>query len=306
MLSAATIILAALILATLAAVVGYVLGWANHVFHVEVDPKVEAIMEVLPGANCGGCGFVGCAEYAEAVVRGEADVTLCIPGGPACTHALAKIMGVAVSETFPYRAVVHCAAREDQRLQRMEYYGEQTCNAANLVAGVQGCVYGCLGLGDCVRACQYEAIHINDGLAVVDYEKCVGCGACVPACPRNVISMVPFKAERMLVVACCNRDFGLDVKKVCEVGCIGCKSCSRESSVLNMSVNLPVIDYDWYDPQADLRSASEKCPRGTLIFVGKAGPEGRGCQNRPDLVHHETPTPSEVGSGSHSLSASPL
>lgn len=273
MLTTATMTLAAAVLAILAIVVGYVLGWANRAFHVQVDPKVEAIIEVLPGANCGGCGYVGCAEYAEAVAQDKADVTLCSPGGAGCAQRLAEIMGVEVSETFPYRAVVHCGARADQRLQRTEYLGEPTCSAANLVAGVQGCVYGCLGLGDCVQACQYDAIQIVDGLAVVDHEMCVGCNACVRACPRNVISLVPFKADRMLVVACSNQDAGLDVKSVCEVGCIGGKACARVSSLISMDGNLPVIDYDQYDPQADFGPALEKCPMGSLTFAGKPSEE---------------------------------
>lgn len=273
MLTTATMILAAAILAFPAIVVGYVLGWANRAFHVQVDPKVEAIMEVLPGANCGGCGCLGCAEYAEAVAQGKADVTLCVPGGVGCVQRLAEIMGVEVSETFPYRAVVHCGARAVQRLQRTEYLGEPTCSAANLVAGVQGCVYGCLGLGDCVQVCQYDAIQIVDGLAVVDHERCVGCEACVRACPRNIISMVPFKADRMLVVACSNQDAGLDVKSVCEVGCIGGKACARVSSVISMDGNLPVIDYDQYDPQADSGPALEKCPMGSLTFAGRPSEE---------------------------------
>jgi len=218
------------------------------------------------------------------VAQGKADVTLCVPGGPDCAQKLSEILGVAVPDTFPYRAVVHCVAREDQRLQRMEYRGEPTCNAANLVAGVQGCTYGCLGLGDCVLACPYDAIHIMDGLAVVDYEKCVGCSACARACPRNVISMVPFKADRMLVVACCNQDIGLDVKKVCEVGCIGCKACTRVSSVMNMDGNLPVVDYEQYDPQVDFEPALEKCPMEPLIFVGKPEREGPGRRNRQEVT----------------------
>jgi RnfABCDGE-type electron transport complex B subunit len=269
MLTIVTAILGATLLAFLATTASYVLSWANRAFHVEIDPKIEAILDALPGANCGGCGFVGCAEYAEAVAKGEADVTRCAPGGAIAAQALAEIMGIAVSETFSYRAVVHCAASEDQRLQPVDYDGEPTCRAANLVAGVEGCAYGCLGFGDCVRACQYDAIHVIRGLAVVDYEKCTGCGACVRACPRSIISMVPFKSDRMLVVACSDKDFGLDVKSVCAVGCIACKACARESDLIEMDGNLPVIDYDRYDPQADFGPALEKCPAEVLVFVGR-------------------------------------
>ena len=264
-----TTILAAVVLGVLAVCMCYVLGWANRVFHVDVDAKVEAILEALPGANCGACGFLGCAEYAEAVAKREAEVNLCIPGGVRCAQSLAEIMGVEVSETYPHRPVVHCAAREDQRLRRREYHGEPTCAAANLVAYVQACTYGCLGLGDCVRACKYDAIHVIRGLATVDYDRCIGCGACMRACPRNIITMVPFKAERMLVVACSNQDSGPDVKAVCKVGCLGCKACTRNSNLIQMDGNLPRIDYDNYDPQVNLELVIGECPRESLLFVGK-------------------------------------
>lgn len=264
-----TLVLAGAALALLAVAMAFVLGWANRAFHVEVDPKVEAILNALPGANCGGCGFVGCGEYAEAVAKGGTDVGLCAPGGAGCAQKLAEIMGVQVTESYPYRAVVHCAAHFEHRHQRMPYDGERTCGSANLVAGVQGCTYGCLGFGDCTRACNYDAIHVVRGLATVDYEKCIGCKACARTCPRNIITMVPFKAERMLVVACSNQDKGPDVKEVCELGCIGCTSCSRKADQVEMDGNLPVIDYDRYGSEADFHAALEKCPRASLMYVGK-------------------------------------
>jgi len=264
------IILAAGTMLVLAIFMAYVLGWANKTFHVEVDPRVEAALAVLPGANCGGCGFVGCAEYAEAVVAQTAPVDKCPVGGAACAKALAAILGVEVTESWPYRPAVHCGATLEQRLQRSDYRGEQTCTTANLVAGVQGCTYGCLGLSDCVEACNFEAIHIADGLAVVDYGRCVGCGACAAACPRNLISMVPFKSERMLVVACSNKDFGKDVKAVCEVGCLGCKACQRASELFQVEDNISRIDYEQYDPgrMDAVQVALEKCPMKRLVFVG--------------------------------------
>ncbi len=269
MLTSVTLILASTVLAALAVVMAYILGWANRAFYVEVDPKVEAINNALPGANCGGCGYVGCSEYAEAVAAGQAEVNLCAPGGAGCLQALGEIMGVEVSEALPYRAVVHCGADETQRLQITEYKGERTCTAANLVGGVQGCTYGCLGLGDCVTACDYDAIHIVKGLAVVDYEKCIGCKACARVCPRNIITMVPFKTEQVLVVACSNEDFGPDVKKVCKVGCIGCKACTRIGELLKMDGNLPRIDYESYDPETAFQPILDKCNMESLVFVGK-------------------------------------
>jgi Na+-translocating ferredoxin:NAD+ oxidoreductase RNF subunit RnfB len=266
------VILAAGTMLVLAVFMAYVLGWANKTFHVEVDPRVEQVLAALPGANCGGCGYVGCGEYAEAVVAAKAPADLCTVGGPSCAQEVARILGVELEARFPFRPVVHCRATYADRLKRSDYRaGEPTCAAANLLAGVQGCTYGCLGFSDCVVACNYDAIHIVDGLAVVDYDKCVGCGACRRACPRHIISMVPFKAERILVVACCNQDSGRDVRAVCKVGCTGCKLCAKMSELLTVEDNLSRIDYDRYDPgkPEQVVKAVEKCPSKTLIYVGK-------------------------------------
>jgi Na+-translocating ferredoxin:NAD+ oxidoreductase RNF subunit RnfB len=252
---------------------GAVLGWANRKFHVPVDPRVDRVNAVLPAANCGNCGFIGCMDYAEAVVAGRAVPTLCAPGGPVVANAVGAVLGVDVGETWPYRAVVHCTATTSMRLGRTEYRGEQTCGAANLVTGVQGCTYGCLGLADCVRVCDYDAIHVIDGVARVDYRKCTGCGDCVAACPRNLITRVPFKAERMLVVGCANLDFGNDVKAVCTIGCIGCKACAKLAPQLVMKSNLPVLDYDAYDAGFDFVPAIDKCPAESLLWVGKPTPK---------------------------------
>jgi len=284
MLTIFTIILAAVVMGVLAVVVGHVLGWADLVFQVEVDPKVEAILRALPGANCGGCGFVGCADYADAVSKGKVEVNLCGPGGTASAQRIAEIMGVETPDAFPYRAVVHCVASGEQRLQRVPYLGEPTCAGANLVAGVQGCVYGCLGLGDCVRACQYDAIHIVNGLAVVGYDKCTGCTACVRACTRNIITMVPFKSDRMLVVGCSNQDSGPDVKAVCKVGCVGGKVCTRNNDLMDMQGNLPRINYDKYDPQTDFALIIEKCPAGSLVFAGRSAEEDVAAVPHEDML----------------------
>jgi RnfABCDGE-type electron transport complex B subunit len=265
----ATLLFAAGLLLLIAVLMSLILGWANVAFHVESDPKVEALQGVLPGANCGGCGFVGCQEYAQAVAEGRAALTLCGPGGGACTAKMAAIMGTEIHETWPFKAVMHCAAKKSQRLLQQPYYGEKTCAAANLVPGVQGCTYGCLGFGDCFNVCDYGAITMVEGLAVIDPVKCTGCKACVSACPRSIISMVPFKAREVLVVACSNKDKGPLVKEVCSIGCIGCSACAKPSGgLISMVDNLPVLDYAKFDGSSDLSASVGKCPRESLVFIG--------------------------------------
>lgn len=282
-----TILLSGGTLLTLSVGAAYVLGWANKAFHVEVDPRIEEVLRALPGANCGGCGFVGCASYAEAVATQNVSPDKCPVGGESCAQMVAKIMGLELGARFPYRPVIHCRATYAERLGRLPYQGEATCASANLVAGVQGCTYGCMGFGDCVRACAFDAIHVVNGLATVDYEKCTGCGACAKVCPRNIITMVPFKKSRMLVVGCSNQDTGKDVKDVCKIGCIGCKACQKRSTMFKIENNLPTIDYNAYDPdQLDAAMiAVEKCPVKGLIFVGQPTRE-----EQEGVKDEETPT----------------
>jgi RnfABCDGE-type electron transport complex B subunit len=257
----------------LATVIGFVLGWANRAFHVPIDLRQERVLAALPGANCGACGFVGCGDYAEAVVLHGAACDRCPVGGPDCAAAVAGIMGVSLTAAAPMRPVVHCSAHTGDRLQRRPYTGEATCHAINLVGGVQGCIYGCLGAGDCVRACAYDAIHVRDGLATVVYAKCIGCGACAKACPRKIITMVPFKAKRVLTISCSNLDFGKEVMAVCNVGCIGCKACTKQANVFTMHQHVARINYDLYTPDMDLSAAIEKCPRKVMVMMGEPTPE---------------------------------
>ena len=290
-----TIGLSAGTLLGMAIVLSSVLGWANKKFHVDVDDRVLAVIDELPGANCGGCGYVGCGEYAEAVVLEKESVNLCTVGGMSCAQAVAGIMGVEVGAVLPYRPIVHCGAHLEDRLGRSEYRGEMRCAGANLVTDVQGCTYGCLGFGDCARACQFDALHVVDGLATVDYEKCVGCGACAKVCPRNIITITPFKTDRVLAVSCSNKDKGKDVTAVCNVGCIGCGQCARTSSLFKIEDNLSTIDYDAFtlDCLPEVLEACKKCKRQRLVFVGKPTPEDiekTKDQDLPDVVAPEFKT----------------
>lgn len=271
MLSLVTILLAGATMFVLAAAAGWVLGYANQAFQVEVDPRQERLLNILPGANCGGCGHVNCGEYAAAAVGGDA-VDRCTVGGSAVAQAMAAVMGVEVEESWPRRPVLHCGATTAQRHLRTPYVGEPTCAAANLVSGIQGCVYGCLGFGDCVQVCEYGALSVVDGLAVIDYLKCVGCGACERICPRHLFTIIPFKSEQVLAVKCSNEDLGKDVQAVCDVGCIGCQACVRACDLFEMEANLPRLDYerlDPFEPGEGFHLAIEKCPRESLVFVGR-------------------------------------
>lgn len=265
-----TTITAVLVMLVLAVLLSAALVVANVKLAVHVDPRQAELDQRLPQANCGGCGYPSCAAYAKAVHEGRAPVDRCTVGGPPVAEQLADVMGVELTENYPYRPVIHCSATRSDRLKQGNYVGVPTCAAATAAGGVQGCSYGCLGFGDCVRSCEYDAMEMVDCLPRINYDNCVGCGACVRACPRNLIEQIPFKVERMLVVGCANRDPGKAVREVCKVGCIGCGLCARmQPEVFHIEQNLAHIDYQHVTGKEDFGPAIEKCPMESLVEFGK-------------------------------------
>ncbi|HNQ22602.1 MAG TPA: RnfABCDGE type electron transport complex subunit B [Phycisphaerae bacterium] len=271
-----TVALAAIILFGLVLVFAGLLGVAKEKLRVDEDPRIGEVTEVLPAANCGGCGFAGCADFAKAVVEKRAQCDGCPVGGSRIAEKIAGVLGVEVVKTFPYRPVIHCTAKDYQKLGRVPYDGVRGCVEANLLGVTQACTYGCLGLGDCVRSCTFDALHMVDGVPVVDYDKCTGCGACTKVCPRNLIERIPFRQERMLVVGCANKEPAKAVREVCKVGCIGCKLCQRLcADMFQVSDNLAWLNYDNYADEEDenLQQVLQKCPAEVLVYFGKPKPE---------------------------------
>ena len=233
---------------------GLILAAASKVFHVETDPRLDQLNECLPGANCGGCGYAGCGGYAEAVLNGEAEIGLCASGGTECALAMGQIMGVKVSDVKRKVALVRCSGYKkigpDGKQQGVKmkgfYEGFQDCVAASLVGGrgPVACKYGCLGFGNCVKACQYDAIHLVDGVAKVDPEKCTGCMACSKACPRNLI--VPEDPDKHVLIACASKAKGAVTIRGCTQGCIGCGLCTKicPHDAIKVDHNLATIDYE--------------------------------------------------------------
>lgn len=258
-----TIIYAIGVLSALGLLFGLVLALASKVFHVEQDERLAPLTAALPGANCGGCGFAGCEAYAKAVLAGEAGIGKCASGGSAAAEKMAAILGVEAVAVARQVAYVRCTGAD--RAWKADYSGIADCGAAMRLAGngPLSCAYGCLGFGTCVSACQYDAIHIVDGRAEVDAEKCTGCLMCASACPRGVIAAVPYGAKTL--VGCANRDKGVAAKNACGNSCIGCRLCERTcpQGAITVADNLAVIDYE----KCTLCGAcAEKCPRGAIHF----------------------------------------
>ena len=253
------IIIAAAVVGAVGLVIGVLLGVASEKFKVEVDEKEILVRNELPGNNCGGCGYPGCDGLAKAIAAGEAAVDACPVGGAPVGAKIAAIMGVEAGGAEKQVAFVKCMGTCDKTNMQYRYYGIDDCRKVSVVpgAGEKACAYGCMGYGTCVKACQFDAIHIVDGVAVVDKEKCVACGKCVAACPNHLIELVPYKAEHL--VQCSSHDKGKDVKAKCENGCIGCTLCTKQCEVgaIHMENNLAVIDYSLC---TNCGKCAAKCP----------------------------------------------
>jgi len=249
---------------------------AREKLKVEVDPRVLQVQRALPGLDCGGCGFAGCAQYAEAVLENPELIGRCAPGGQAVAAEIARILNLQISSSGPQqRPIVRCRAHTEDKTYYAEYQGIESCTAANALPNAQACNFGCLGYGDCTHACSFDALHMVDGLATVDYEKCTGCSACTKACPRDLIEMVPFHYENMMTVACSSKEAGKTTRAVCKVGCIGCGVCTKQSDVFSVEDNLARVDYGRYEPTEQTEAALNKCPTGVIVYRGRSAPQPR-------------------------------
>lgn len=248
------ILIAVIVLGAIALVSAVVLYITSKRFAVYEDPRLETVTEVLPGANCGGCGFPGCGGMADALVKGadagSIEGLFCPVGGQKVMENVADLLGMTVEKTDPMVAVVRCNGTCENRPRIAEYNGLRTCAAIHATgAGETACGFGCLGCGDCVSACQFEAIHMNPqtGLPEVDDEKCTACGACVKACPRSIIELrKKGPKNRRIYVQCVNKDKGPAAMKACKVSCIACGKCFKacEFDAITIENNLSYIDYN--------------------------------------------------------------
>ena len=258
------IILAAVVVGGTGLFIGIFLGIAGKKFAVEVDEREEAILGVLPGNNCGGCGYAGCSGLAAAIVKGEAEVNGCPVGGAPVAEKIGEIMGVSVGSQEKKVAFVKCAGTCEKAKTEYQYTGVQDCLMASQMqdGGPKSCNAGCLGFGSCVKACPFDAIHIVNGVAVVDREACKACGKCIAKCPHHLIELAPY--EQQTFVGCSSTAKGKAVTTACEIGCIGCKKCEKTcpNGAITVTDFCAHIDYD---KCTNCGACKEACPRHVIL-----------------------------------------
>lgn len=262
------IVIALITLGVTGLLAALILYFVAQKFKVEEDPRIDEVVEVLPGANCGGCGFAGCRALAEACVKADTlEGLLCPVGGQDVMKQVGDILGLAPAASDPMVAVVRCNGNCQARPRTSEYDGTRSCKIVHaLYSGDTGCGFGCLGCGDCVAACQFGAIKMNQetGLPEVDDEKCVACGACVKACPRRIIELrKKGPKNRRIWVDCVNKDKGAVARKACLNACIGCSKCQKECQfeAITIENNLAYIDFK----KCRLcRKCAATCPTGAI------------------------------------------
>lgn len=268
------ILIAVIILGVVGLVSAVMLYAASKKFAVVEDERIGKVAEVLPQANCGGCGYPGCSGFAAACVKaadgGSLEGKLCPVGGQAVMEKVAGILGMAVEKAVPKVAVVRCNGTCANRPRVVEFDGVRSCRVQLLSGtGETACAFGCLGGGDCVSVCQFGAISINPetGIAEVDEKRCTACGACVKACPRKVIELRPKgPMSHRMVVLCVNRDKGAVANKVCKASCIGCGKCVKtcQFDAITLNNNLAYID----PAKCKLcRKCEEACPKGAIHAI---------------------------------------
>lgn len=246
---------------------GILLAVASKLFEVKKDERIPKISEILPGANCGGCGYAGCLAYAEAMTAGEAPVNCCPSCNQEKVNLISEILGVEAEESVAKKAFVMCSGKTGIAMPKYIYDGAEDCHtAARLAGGHKACSYACIGLGSCVKKCKFNAISVKDGIAVIDREKCVGCGVCVDECPKAVIKLLPENTR--VQVLCSSKDTGKQTRRVCSIGCIGCGICVKNcpQQAIELSDNKAFIDSD---KCVNCGICAEKCPQ-KIIFTSEA------------------------------------